>query len=342
MKDVLIVGGGIAGLECARQLAQRGHSITLMDSAPQVGGNVANWHNCYPFDKTGQEIINELRQRGNIQLIPRTRVNNIEHYGNTFRVSFFGGEQNYDARCVVLTTGFTPFDASIKEELGYGVYPRVITSIELEKAWGEGRLPFDTSDTEAPRFAIVHCVGSRDLKCGVTHCSKVCCMAGIKAAKELKKHYPTCQVTNYYMDLRMFDLQYEELYHSAQIECNTQFVRGRISEISLGNLGRLKLKSEDTLLGTPIVDRVHGVVLMVGMQPGTVITINNQPLTVNSNGFLAPKSNLNPNTTEIEGLFVAGACKGPKTITETLADAKAASLEIDSYLNTIKNELNEQ
>lgn len=341
MKDVLIIGGGIAGLECARQLAPKGYSITLMDSAPQVGGHVARWHNCYPFEKTGQEIVNELRQRGNIQLIPRTRVSNIEHYGNTFRVSFYGGEQNYDAHSVIITSGFTPFDASIKEELGYGVYPRVITSVELEKAWTEGRLPFDTSDSETPRFAIVHCVGSRDLKCGVTHCSKVCCMAGIKAAKELKEHYPTCQVTNYYMDLRMFDSQYEELYHSAQIECNTQFVRGRISEISLGNLGRLKLKSEDTLLGTPVVDRVHGVVLMVGMQPSSTISVNGTPLKTNINGFLAPASHLNPNTTDIAGLFIAGACKGPKTITETLADAKAATLEVDTYLNTLKNELAE-
>lgn len=338
MKDVLIIGGGIAGLECARQLAQKGYSITLMDSANQVGGHVAQWNNCYPFEHTGHEIVNELRQRGNIQLIPRTRVSNIEHYGNTFRVSFYGGEQNFDARAVIIATGFTPFDASIKEELGYGVYPRVITSVELEKAWCEGILPFDTSDTDTPRFAIVHCVGSRDLKCGVTHCSKVCCMAGIKAAKELKEHYPTCQVTNYYMDLRMFDSLYEELYHSAQIDCNVQFVRGRISEISLGNQSRLKLKSEDTLLGTPIVDRVHGVVLMVGMQPTTPITINGIPLTKNINGFLAPASPINPNTTEHEGVFVAGTCKGPKTITETLADAKATALEVDTYLKNLNHD----
>lgn len=338
MKDVLIIGGGIAGLECARQLAQKGYSITLMDGAHQVGGNVAQWHNCYPFNRTGQEIVNELRQRGNIQLIPRTKVSNIEHYGNTFRVSFYGGEQNYDALATVIATGFTPFDAAIKEELGYGVYPRVITSVELEKAWCEGRLPFDTSDSDAPRFAIVHCVGSRDLKCGVTHCSKVCCMAGIKAAKELKEHYPTCQVTNYYMDLRMFDSQYEELYHSAQIDCNVQFVRGRISEISLGNLGRLKLKSEDTLLGTPVVDRVHGVVLMVGMQPSSTIMVNETPLALTPNGFIAPATPINPNTTKIDGLFIAGACKGPKTITETLADAKAAALEVDSYLKKRKHD----
>lgn len=330
MTDVIIIGSGIAGLQCANILTKAGKSVIVLERESYAGGHVAQWHTCYPFEKTGKDIVAELSLGlATNQIIFETNIESIEQYDGFFRVIANGIKLS--SRAIIIATGYQLFDARIKEELGYGVYPRVITSVDLEKAWCNGQLPFDTSDSDAPRFAIVHCVGSRDLKCGVTHCSKVCCMAAIKAAKELKEHYPTCQVTNYYMDLRMFDTGYEELYHSAQTECNVQFLRGRISEISLGNRGRLKLKSEDTLLGIPVADRVHGVVLMVGMQPPSTISIGKKALEINSNGFFKSVSALDANITNIKGVFITGACKGPKTITETLADAKATALLVMNY-----------
>ncbi|MBP5364653.1 MAG: CoB--CoM heterodisulfide reductase iron-sulfur subunit A family protein [Bacteroidales bacterium] len=331
LNDAVIIGGGIAGLQCANILARRGRKVVVVERADTIGGHVAQWHTCYPFGLTGKELVDKLTTHLELaEIITNAEVDNIERERDKYAVTVNG--KRHDTRTVLIATGYNLFDAHIKEELGYGVYPRVITSVELENAWNNNTMPFDTSDTDAPRFAIVHCVGSRDLKCNVTHCSKVCCMAGIKAAKELKQHYPTCQVTNYYMDLRMFDTSYEELYHNAQTEFNVQFVRGRISEISLGNKGRLKLKSEDTLLGIPIVDRVHGVVLMIGMQPPATIKVDNEDLAKNQNGFLLQSDPINANLTEHPGIFIAGACKGPKTITETLADAKAVALAIDEYV----------
>lgn len=324
--DVVVIGAGLAGLACAKHIVASGLSVKVFEKNKTSGGHVAQWHKCFPFDRTGQEIINEFNAAG-IELITNTSISTVMQNADGFEVN------GVSCRAVVVATGFNLFDASLKEELGYGVYPRVLTSADLEDCWREGRQPFDVSDTDAPRFAVVHCVGSRDLKCNVTHCSKVCCMAAVKAATELKEHYPTCQVTNYYMDLRMFDTAYEELYLSAQTQSNVQFVRGRVSEISIGNLGRLKLKSEDTLLGTPIADRVHGVVLMVGMQPAATPLVDGCPMPKNNNGFLATASSLNTSATATKGVFVAGACRGPRTINETIAEAKAAALAVIEYLN---------
>ncbi len=328
INDVVIIGGGIAGLACAKELVKSKLKVTIIEQRSNLGGHVADWAECFPFQMTGQEIVDNLTD-DEVKVLTNCTIEKIEKQHNSFIVN------DIATRSVVVATGYNLFDATIKEELGYGVYPHVITSEELEKALSENRMPFDTKNNETPRFAIVHCVGSRDLKCGVTHCSKVCCMVGIKAARELKQHYPGCQVTNYYMDLRMFDHGYEELYHEAQTRYNVQFVRGRISEMSHGNQGRIKLKSEDTLLGIPVADRVNGVVLMVGMQPSRKLQLGDKTLPTNRNGFVAANL-LNANTIDIDGVFVAGACKGPKTITETLADARSAALEVIEYLKEQK------
>ncbi len=329
MEDVIIIGGGVAGLACARELAKQNLRITVIEKSDTIGGHVGYWSECFPFEMTGTELVEKLKD-DRVKILKNTAIEKIDKEEDHFRINAL------KSKSVVVATGFNLFDATIKEELGYGVYPHVITSEELENAWRENRLPFDTKGVDNPRFAIVHCVGSRDLKCNISHCSKVCCMVGTKAARELKRAYPNCQVTNFYMDLRMFDTGYEELYHEAQTLYNIQFVRGRISEISHGNQGRIKLKAEDTLLGVPVADRVHGVVLMVGMQPTKPLLVNNLPLKVNPNGFLEITEKVDANRTTEAGIFIAGTCKGPKTITETLADGKVAAMEVIEYLKTKK------
>lgn len=323
--DVIVIGAGVAGLSAAKSLRNMGLSVVVMEKADTIGGHVAQWHKCFPFDMTGEQIVDGLRAEG-VEIRTGISVDDIRRDGRVFRVA------DVEARAVVVATGFDLFNAQLKEELGYGVYPRVLTSADLEECFRMGRMPFDVSDADSPRFAVVHCVGSRDLKCAATHCSKVCCMAGVKAAIELKRLYPTAQVTNYYMDLRMFDMHYEELYHTAQTLFNVQFVRGRISEVSMGNQGRVKLKSEDTLLGIPLSDRVHGVVLMIGMRAGSAPMVDGQPMASLHSGFVSTADHLNASLTPDEGIFVCGACKGPRTITESIAEGRAAAVSVVEYL----------
>lgn len=80
------------------------------------------------------------------------------------------------------------------------------------------------------RIAFLHCVGSRDEKVCQQHCSKVCCITGVKQAMEMKQLFPDADVFNFYMDIRMFGPGYEEMYREAQQKYNIHFIRGRISE----------------------------------------------------------------------------------------------------------------
>ena len=87
---------------------------------------------------------------------------------------------------VVVCSGFEIFDAAVKEEYGYGIYDNVITSADLERMFDEGRVA--KADGSRPsRIAFLHCVGSRDEKVCQQHCSRVCCITGVKQAMEMKR-----------------------------------------------------------------------------------------------------------------------------------------------------------
>ena len=93
------------------------------------------------------------------------------------------------AHAILLATGFDIFDASKKEEYGYGIYDNVITSVDLEQAFNSGKVV--TAQGKTPkRIGFIHCVGSRDEKAGNPHCSKVCCVTAVKQAIEVEGNDP--------------------------------------------------------------------------------------------------------------------------------------------------------
>ena len=235
---------------------------------------------------------------------------------------------------VVLASGFTLFDARIKEEYGYGIYDNVFTSADIERMLGEGRVA--KADGSRPkRIALLHCVGSRDEKVCQQHCSKVCCITGVKQAMELKRLFPEADVFNFYMDIRMFGPGYEEMYREAQQRCNIHFVRGRISEASPTIDGRVQIKAEDTLTGRPLRMSVDMLILLVGMRANdeNAVLAEGAGLRRAPSGFFAPRDLfLNNVCSDVDGIFYAGTVTAPKTIGETLNEAVAAADAAAQYL----------
>jgi heterodisulfide reductase subunit A len=183
--------------------------------------------------------------------------------------------------------------------------------------------------------AFVHCVGSRDEKVNNRHCSKVCCATAVKQACEIKELYPECEVYNLYMDLRMFDRRFEDMYHEAQSKFNVNFVRGRLSEAAENKEHQVVLKAEDTLAGKPLKLTVDLLVLMTGMEASHSQESLNARLGLRSDtdGFSVTKNAFTQNNlSSSEGIFFAGTCTGPKSIPETLADSRAAASLVNSYL----------
>jgi heterodisulfide reductase subunit A2 len=336
MKSIAIIGGGVAGLEAATNLSRMGFSVTLIEEKDQLGGKLNQWHALFPTRRPADEVLASLKNHAKlgINTMLNTCVEDIEKNDDGFALAL-NHNRMITAHAVLLATGFDIFDASKKEEYGYGIYDNVITSVDLEQAFRKGIIK--TAEGKIPlKIGFIHCVGSRDEKAGNPHCSKVCCITGVKQAIELKERIPDSEIFMFYMDLRMFGRHFEELYKEAQIKHHIQFIRGRLSEAFENQDNTVMIKIEDTLLAKPLKMNLDLLVLLVGMQPshGIAKILHDLEVEKDADGFLKQAdSHLSPSKTNIPGVFAVGAATGPKTIEETISDARAVTLEIANYLH---------
>ena len=331
-KRVIVIGGGAAGMQTALRLAEQGVEPVIVEREAELGGKLRNWYVLFPSFTPAAEVLTQLRQRvreRGIEVLTSTEVRGFD--ARSVRLAD-GRTLACDA--VVLASGFTLFDARIKEEYGYGIYDNVFTSVDIERMLGEGRVA--KADGSRPkRIALLHCVGSRDEKVCQQPCSKVCCITGVKQAMELKRLFPEADVFNFYMDIRMFGPGYEEMYREAQQRCNIHFVRGRISEASPTIDGRVQIKAEDTLTGRPLRMSVDMLILLVGMRANdeNAVLAEGAGLRRAPSGFFAPRDLfLNNVCSDVDGIFYAGTVTAPKTIGETLNEAVAAADAAAQYL----------
>ncbi|MDK9699564.1 MAG: FAD-dependent oxidoreductase [bacterium] len=241
------------------------------------------------------------------------------------------------AGAVILATGFKTFDAKRSPQFGYGIYENVFTSLEIERmvnASGPtgGEVVLRDKVTIPRRVGILHCVGSRD-ELTNKHCSRVCCMYSLKLA-HLVKERTGAEVYNLYIDMRTPGKGYEEFYDKLLHE-NVHFIRGRAAEVSDWAVtneeeNKLVIRVEDTLLGMVRRIAVDMVILSVGLEPqkdaDDVRRLFN--ISCSKEGwFLERHPKLAPVSTFTDGIFLAGACQGPKDIPDTVAQAGAAAAE---------------
>ena len=331
MKRVIIIGGGVAGMQTALRLAEEGGEPLIVEKEAELGGKLRGWHRLFPSFTPASEVLGELRSRvarRGIEVMTSTEVKAVE----AGAVTLVDGRR-IEGDAVTICSGFDLFDARIKEEYGYGIYDNVFTSVDIERMLNEGRVA--RADGSRPRrIAFLHCVGSRDEKVCQRHCSRVCCVTGVKQAMEMKELFPEADVFNFYMDIRMFGPGYEEMYREAQQRYNIHFVRGRISEAAPTIDGRVQIKAEDTLTGRPLRMSVDMLVLLVGMRAGeTNPAYEAAGLGRLESGFMAPRDSFLGNVrSRTEGIFYAGTVTAPKNIGETINEGCAAADAVLEYL----------
>ncbi|MFQ6099267.1 MAG: 4Fe-4S binding protein, partial [Armatimonadota bacterium] len=243
---------------------------------------------------------------------------------------------------IIIATGFSPFDARRARQYGYGIYDNVLTSLEFERlshASGPTGGKILLKDGREPgSVAIIHCVGSRDENYN-QHCSRVCCMYAMKFA-HLVREKTDAQVYEFYIDIRAFGKGYEEFYDRLMSE-DVIFIRGKGAEVTDAperpeEEGKLIVKCEDTLLGIIRRVPVDMVLLAVGLEPreDAEQVAKTFSLSCSDGGFfleLHPK--LAPVATSTDGIFIAGACQGPKDIPDTVAQGAAAAAEALSLID---------
>ncbi|MCK4930886.1 MAG: FAD-dependent oxidoreductase, partial [Candidatus Aminicenantes bacterium] len=237
---------------------------------------------------------------------------------------------------VVLSPGFELFDVQSKEDLGYGHYPNVVTSIEFERIMSTtgphlGHILRPSDDKEPQNIAFIQCVGSRD--CERDYCSSVCCMYATKEAIIAKEHASgDLQCDIFFMDLRAYSKGFDEYYQKGK-ELGIEYIRCRppvIEEIpETKNLVVTYIDEEDL----KVTREYDIVVLSVGMDPPKNVKEISEKFGIELNEYNFCKTDtFTPVESTREGVYVAGPFTEPKDIPETIMQASGASAKVLSLL----------
>jgi len=335
---VLIIGGGPAGLEAARGVAEVGYKCILVEKKDVLGGTpeLANYAALTPdFRDAGEamkEMADAIKDDPNVEIRTSTTVTGATGEVGNFTVSATDptGEVEMRAGSVIVATGFQHFDPGREtQKYGYYEFDDVITLVDLEKQLSSGKV-VRPSNGEAPKsLCFIQCVGSRDRQIGNEYCSKVCCGVAAKESIEVRKLVPDCKVFIFYIDMRMYGYWEPELYWPSQEKYKVNYVKGIATEI-LKKGDRLVVRGEDTTMGRPMEVPMDIVVLSVGMEPspGTREMGKIFDLEMNKYNFIHTTGGaLNTVATTVPGVFACGAAVGPADLEDTISSAGAAAMK---------------
>jgi len=329
----LVIGGGIAGMQAALDIANAGFQVYLVEKEPRLGGHLAQLDKTFPtLEPVAPLLAEEIREvegHPNIDLLTSAEVIGLEGYIGNFKVNVTDQATIRELKVgtIVVATGYDLFDARLKPEYGYGIYEKVITGLEFERLVSlSGSRKFWVNGKEPQDVLFIQCVGSRDKSVGQEYCSRICCMYTAKQALLVKEMLPQARVTVLYMDVRAYGKGFEEFYDQVRGE-GVLYRRGNPSEI-YKNGKRLIVRVEDTLLGEPVQLEADLVVLATGITPrrDSPKIANLLKLPRSPDGFfMEAHPKLRPVDTVTEGIYLAGCCQGPKDIPDTVTQAKAAA-----------------
>ncbi|HET8577628.1 MAG TPA: FAD-dependent oxidoreductase [Methylomirabilota bacterium] len=335
---LLIIGGGPAGLEAARGAADLGCRTLLVERRSQLGGTpisagyAALTHGMRDAEEVIGEMVAAVSGDPLIEVRLETTVTGLSGGVGDFRLTLEGrGQQEtVDAGAIVVATGFDHFDPGrANQQYGYYMYDDVLTLQDAERMLKEKRFVRPSTGQPPQRVCFIQCVGSRDRHIGNEYCSKVCCGIASKQAIEIRQLLPDCRVFIFYIDMRMYGYWENEIYWPAQEKYKVSYIKGVISEIVMKG-DRLVIRGEDTTMNRPMEVPMDVVILSNGMEPsaGTKAVARTLGLKQNKYGFIeVANDTLDPVTTSVPGIFVAGAAAGPKDLDDTMGMAGAATMK---------------
>jgi heterodisulfide reductase subunit A-like polyferredoxin len=356
IKRALVIGGGIAGMQAALEIADAGYPVVLIEKLDHLGGHMADLSGLYLNLDTAhtsgasllQQKIEAVTGHPNIQVLTSAKVIEMGGYvGNfTARVERRPAESaepmtfTFDVGATVVATGYDLYAKERLGEYGGGRYPDVVDGLQFEAmlrpdgpTGGQIRRP---SDGRVPKEVVwVQCAGSRDPELHLSYCSKVCCMYVAKQAIAYKQQVPQGQATVFYIDIRSQGKGYEEYVQRAMEEHDVLYIRGKASKVFQEN-GQVVTWGVDTLTSLPLEVEADLVVLATATVPRADAQELGQLLRVGTDehGFFSeahPK--LRPLESLTAGVFLAGAAQFPKDIPETVAQASGAAAKVLSLFS---------
>ncbi len=227
--------------------------------------------------------------------------------------------KTFEVAAVVAATGWSPYDASKLELLGYGKYPDVITNVVMERLAANsgptgGKILRPSDSAEPKTVAFVQCAGSRDEN-HLPYCSAVCCAASLKQATYVRERYPDARIVIFYIDIRTPG-RLEDFYTKVK-EQNIELIKGKAAKVEQDG-GQLAITAEDVMSGKRITEKVDLLVLATGIVPNT------QGLPAD---FARDEFQFLDNPPGKTGVYGAGCVRRPEEVSATVQDGTGAALK---------------
>ena len=334
--DVLIIGGGISGIEASLQLAGPQRRVFLVEKSSSLGGLIKNFEKNYNGMQSSFDMINkkieEVNLNENIKVFNYSQVEEaIGFFGNfEIKVKRINDEIDFvefNVGAIIIATGSSIYNPEVNSKLGYKKFDNVFTSLEFEKMNLDNKLTLKNGKTPKS-VAIIHCVGRDEKK----YCSEICCMYSFKFGNYLKDKIPNVKVTNLYSDL-CIPGKYDQKFYEQTKSKKVDFIRSKDVEITKkGENLNINYHDESDVKKSLLVD-------MVILSPALIPNIDAPDIakitsiSQDEYGFFEEEhEKINPISTSTEGVFIVGCAQGPKNISESIVQSDAAAGKILSGL----------
>ena len=340
--DVLVIGGGIAGMQTAIDLANRGANVHLVEREDALGGRVSRLTTLYPSYGSGAELIHKKRaelEKSNVTVYTKTEIEGVTGFVGNFDVQLatetLSGEKPEPLRigAIVVATGANLYEPD-KDEFGYRKYRNVFTNEEFEQFFhADQSLIADGKPVKT--VAFIQCVGSRGDR-GNPGCSRYCCQAAIKQAIALRNK--GINVVILHRDVRVYSRGAEEMYREAR-RLGVLFVPyEKQKPPRLSGKKRVEtIRVHHPRAKEDLEFDIDAVVLSLGMVPKeqeNAYLIGLLKLQRSSDRFLMERHpKLGPVETSMEGIFLCGCVQGPKDIADSIAQASAVAAKVAAQLS---------
>ncbi len=304
-KRALVIGGGVAGMQAALDIANAGFPVYLIEREARLGGKMARLSGTYLNFTAAPDLlkrrIEQVLNHPHIEVLTSAQVVEVEGYVGNFEVTVestqvdketrkqeeedLSTDSMFDIGAIVVATGWDPYPLERLPEYGGGEIPDVVDGLTFEgmlREYSPGqeiRNPQSAirnsagggirrpSDGRTPREVVfVQCAGSRDPERGVPYCSKVCCMYVAKQAMMFKERVPEGQAYVFYIDIRSAGKGYDEYVQRAMEEQDILYLRGKVSKI-FSDGDKVIVWGADTLSGRTVEVAADLVVLATPMTP---------------------------------------------------------------------------
>ena len=337
----LIIGGGIAGMSAALNIANQGFKTFIVEKEGILGGNLNYLNVLYPIEQDASDFLNQtidlVEKNKNIQVFLKAKINNIKGYVGNYVVTI--GDSNNKTQDLSIGTIIVATGGKEHKPKGLFQYndqnKNVITQLELEQILKEKGKSWLTNIN---RITTILCTNARQVE-GLTYCSNICCGNSIKNISLLKKLKPELEIVVLYRDLQMAKKKYEEYYRERRKDAI--FLRYDLDNLPIikqinKNPERYNIKFYDTNLQDFLEFETDLIILSTPIIPADNLEELAKMLKVplDRNGFfLEAHVKLRPLDFATDGIFLCGCAQWPKNIQDSISQANGAAARASRFLS---------